>query len=92
MVDGVKFYGTATIGTKGQIVIPTEARKDLNLKEGDKIIVVTSPQGSGLGLIKAQALEGIIEKMQTQQNAFLKTAKDIKDMADQDSKKEQTNG
>jgi AbrB family looped-hinge helix DNA binding protein len=33
------FYGTATLGEKGQVVIPAEARKALNLKKGEKLLV-----------------------------------------------------
>lgn len=34
----MQFYGSATIGEKGQIVIPVEARKDLNLNSGEKLL------------------------------------------------------
>ncbi len=43
MVDKNKkdeqFYGTATVGEKGQIVIPAEARESMGLKKGDKLLV-----------------------------------------------------
>lgn len=84
MIDRIKFYGMATIGTKGQIVIPTEARKDLDLKEGDKIIVVRAPHMSGLDLIKADALEEMIKQLQSHQSKILDAAKGIKDMAEKD--------
>ena len=35
-----KFYGTTTIGEKGQVVIPNAVRKHLGLKEGMKFLVV----------------------------------------------------
>ena len=38
-------YGTATIGSKGQVVIPKEARKVLNIKPGDKLIALSGPPG-----------------------------------------------
>ncbi|MHB1864542.1 MAG: hypothetical protein ACYCPS_00020 [Candidatus Saccharimonadales bacterium] len=85
MIEGIKFFGTATIGTKGQMVIPTEARKYLDLHEGDKIVVVSTAQKGGLGLIKAQALEELIQKMQIRQGAILKTAQNLKKMADRDN-------
>ena len=34
-----QFYGTATVGEKGQIVIPQEARKNMKLKKGDRLLV-----------------------------------------------------
>lgn len=34
-----QFYGTATVGEKGQIVIPQEARENMRLKKGDRLLV-----------------------------------------------------
>lgn len=34
-----RFYGTTTIGEKGQIVIPSEARKDMNFGKKEKLLV-----------------------------------------------------
>ena len=33
------FYGTTTLGERGQAVVPAEARKALKLKAGDKLLV-----------------------------------------------------
>jgi AbrB family looped-hinge helix DNA binding protein len=33
------FYGTTTIGEKGQIVIPQEVREKMKLAKGDKLMV-----------------------------------------------------
>ncbi|MCR4323098.1 MAG: AbrB/MazE/SpoVT family DNA-binding domain-containing protein [Candidatus Azambacteria bacterium] len=33
------FFGTATIGEKGQVVVPAEARTAMKLKKGDKLLV-----------------------------------------------------
>lgn len=33
------FYGTSTLGEKGQIVVPKEARKTMGLKKGDHLLV-----------------------------------------------------
>lgn len=56
------FYGTTTIGEKGQMVIPAEARKSMNLKSGDKLLVF------GLGrnmvaLTKFEHLEKFADSM-----------------------------
>lgn len=36
---GDSFYGTTTVGEKGQVVIPAEARTAMELKKGDKLLV-----------------------------------------------------
>lgn len=38
-----KIYSTVTVGTKGQVVIPSEVRRILNIKPGDKLIVFSGP-------------------------------------------------
>ena len=38
-----KFYGKVPVGTKGQIVIPAEARKTMGIKPGDNVIIISGP-------------------------------------------------
>ena len=38
-----KFFGKALVGTKGQIVIPAEARKALNIHPGDSVMIISGP-------------------------------------------------
>ena len=38
-----KFYGKVPVGTKGQIVIPVEARKAMDIKPGDNLIIISGP-------------------------------------------------
>ena len=49
-----KFLGSATVGERGQIVIPAEARKEYGIEIGDKIMVFASRHGAGIILIKAE--------------------------------------
>jgi len=35
-----EFYGSATVGERGQVVLPASARKRLGLAKGDKMLVV----------------------------------------------------
>jgi len=53
-------YGTTVIGARGQVVIPSEARKDLKLRPGDKLLVF-GKLNKALGLIKAEHLEEFIK-------------------------------
>lgn len=34
-----QFYGSTTLGEKGQVVIPAEAREALSLEKGEKLLV-----------------------------------------------------
>lgn len=49
-------YGTASMNEKGQIVIPADARKDLDLSPNDKLIVIGG-HGKALGLVRADVFE-----------------------------------
>ncbi len=40
-----KFYGLVTVGARGQVVIPKELRKALEIKPADKLVVVSGRQG-----------------------------------------------
>ncbi len=55
-----KMYGTTTMGARGQVVIPAQARKDLNLKPGDQLMVM-GKFGKVLGLMKAEQLTEVID-------------------------------
>ena len=49
-------FGVATIGERGQIVLPKEARDTLELKAGDKLVVLgdTSPSNKGIALVDSK--------------------------------------
>ncbi|WP_260763269.1 AbrB/MazE/SpoVT family DNA-binding domain-containing protein [Candidatus Mycosynbacter amalyticus] len=58
-----KLYGTATVGTKGQVVIPAAAREALNINEGDKLYCVGSEKAGWTGFIKEEQLEHMLNTM-----------------------------
>ena len=55
-----KFYGTTTMGARGQVVIPAGARKDLGLAPGDQLVVM-GKFGKVLGLMKTDAMQSFVE-------------------------------
>ncbi len=59
----IQIFGNVVIWAKGQIVIPNEVRKMLDLKPGDSMIV-TVKHGKWLWLIKSTDLESFVEMMQ----------------------------
>ena len=50
------FYGAATVGERGQIVISVEARKKYNIETGGKILIMSAPHEKGLMLVKIDAM------------------------------------
>ena len=75
----------AKISANGQITVPVEIRRKLNLKEGDKILFIESPTGqiiidnaSATAIIKAQqAFVGAA------QAAGLKDEEDVQKLVDE---------
>lgn len=55
-----RFCGTITVGERGQIVIPAEARKAYGIEVGDKLMVFIHPHHSGLFFVKAEAVTKLL--------------------------------
>jgi AbrB family looped-hinge helix DNA binding protein len=70
-----KLYGTATVGTKGQVVIPAMAREELSINTADRLYVVGSPEKGVIMLLKEDRLEQFIEQMNLQVETFKKFKK-----------------
>lgn len=65
MIDTFKFWGAATVGTKGQVVIPADARESFGIHEGDKILVLSPPGKSSLMMVKPEILNQFMQSMQS---------------------------
>ncbi len=57
-----KFYGATTVGERGQVVIPAEARRDLNLTPATKLLVFGTHNKGGIMIIKAEAFASFLNK------------------------------
>jgi AbrB family looped-hinge helix DNA binding protein len=75
-IHNKKLYGTATVGTKGQVVIPAEARKEMGIEEGDRLYVVGAPEGGFLGLLKEDTLQALVQSMTAQLEKFREITND----------------
>lgn len=53
--DGRGFFGTVTVGRRGQVALPAQARRQLGLEPGDQLVVLTDP-AQGLALIPLRLL------------------------------------
>lgn len=80
MVDvGFKFYGSTTVGTKGQIVLPAKLRKELKIAAGDKLIVLVHNMAPArpVLIVKSKDLTEIVQRIFGEDNLqkIIQTAK-----------------
>jgi len=57
------FLGTVTVGERGQVVIPAEARKKLDIHTGDKLFIMSHPSGEGLAMFKVDAMREFLNHL-----------------------------
>jgi len=71
-------FGTAVLGPRGQLVIPMEARKELGIDTGSKLLVFGHFGGRGLIFIKAEAAEELLNIMSSRLDEVAKLVKESK--------------
>jgi AbrB family looped-hinge helix DNA binding protein len=74
-----RLIGTSTVGERGQIVVPADARTELGINAGDKLLVFKAPIDGALIIAKPETFEKLIAHMGAQFN----------NMKDYDAKKTQ---
>ena len=62
MIRKSKCYGSATLGERGQVVIPAEARQELGLGPGDKLLVFGRRAQGIVLMVKADHVAELITK------------------------------
>lgn len=75
-----KLYGTATVGTKGQVVIPAEAREELGLKTGDRLYVINAMHDGGVVFLKEDMLEEMVDQMAKHIEGFREFKRNTRDI------------
>lgn len=58
-----QFFGSTTLGKKGQIVIPMETRKKMSWREGDKVLVFGLKNGAVV-LTKLDRLKQFVSRLE----------------------------
>ena len=69
-VSKLKVFGSMAVSPRGQIVIPANARKELNISSGDTLLACGTPHGEGLLILKVEAVEKILSAMSEQVATF----------------------
>lgn len=55
-LENIQLYGSATVGERGQVVIPKKARQECAVDPGDTLMVLGNRE-NGITFIKAENLE-----------------------------------
>lgn len=56
------FFGSSTVGERGQVVIPAEAREEFGIQAGDKLMVMRHPVHPGVMLFKIDSAREFIDE------------------------------
>ncbi len=70
--------GSTTVGPKGQVVIPVNARKELGIDAGTTLLVFKALHGQGLVLLKVDAIEQMMSMASQRLTEFEKLVKGYK--------------
>jgi len=64
-VHDFKFYGSTTVGAKGQVVLPAKLRKEMKIAPGDKLVVLLHqlPPAPNILIVKSRDITEIIQKI-----------------------------
>lgn len=55
------FFGSVTVGDRGQVVIPAEGRATCDINPGDKLLAFYNPLVDGIMLVKVDKVSGILQ-------------------------------
>ena len=57
-----KVYGAATVGERGQLVIPSDLRKDLDIKAGDRLILFAKLDRKMISIMREKDFSDFLQK------------------------------
>jgi len=60
----ITFFGSSTIGEKGQVVIPVEGRQKLDMNPGDRLLFMGDLDKGVLMVAKSDVFENLMSDLQ----------------------------
>jgi AbrB family looped-hinge helix DNA binding protein len=73
------FYGSVTVGERGQVVVPVGARKRFNVNPGDKLLVFGIP--GGVGFFRVESVSRLVSsamgRLSSMQKALAEMTSDL---------------
>ncbi len=67
-----KCYGSTVVGPRGQLVIPADARRELGIDVGTKLLVFSHFGGRGFIFVKVDAVEELLNMASRRLDEFSK--------------------
>jgi len=85
-----KFYGSTVVGERGQVVIPAEARQEMGLEPGEKLLVFGNPNKGMMMFLKgdmmAQFADLLLNRMGELEKFLRQISPDDKEQGPEDAK------
>lgn len=63
MMNHGKFYGSTVMGERGQVVIPVEAREEIGIEPGEKLVVLGNKRRGVVILFKSEVMTKFADMM-----------------------------
>lgn len=63
VMPDIQLLGTVTVGPKGQVVIPAEARERMNVAPGDKLVALYVNKKNTVCFTTQHELQAMIDRM-----------------------------
>ena len=73
MMKAMKFYGSTTVGERGQIVLPAKLRNGFKIKKGDKLLVIGNAETYRIVLVNPESMSTYLDLMSKQINTMKTT-------------------
>lgn len=65
-----EFLGVVTVSDKGQIAIPIDVRRELDITTGDRLIIIKRKDNAGIILLKTEKMDVIFKKIRDDDSYF----------------------
>lgn len=89
MMNHGKIFGTTSMGERGQVVIPAEAREELGIHPGEKFVVFGDAKKGTVILVKSEIINKFANIFFNKSKRFEKMAKEILNKTGYESEEEE---
>jgi len=72
-----EFLGVVTVSDKGQIAIPVDVRRELDITTGDRLIIIKRKDNAGIILLKTEKMDTLFKKIRDNDTYFNDKTEDI---------------